>query len=276
MAFLGSRPAWARPAAVLLAAVLAVPGLAQDPPAVEPPPAAAPPSPAVESAPEPEHYHQTGHFPEETRDADGDGVPDIDDNCPNTPPDPSGKTRPDECGCPVPYVDPCSLDADGDGANDCVDTCPGTYQGHHVGEDGCPLPLNQPTRMRVDVKFAFDTATIEPGFETDLVQMRETLLRYPGISVTLEGHTDWTGTPQYNRALSEKRANACRNFILKDGGIAPERVKAIGYGEMRPIATNYSFEGRRANRRTVAEFTFDRTIVPANDQPPPLGDLVPE
>lgn len=234
----------------------------------------APAAPAFEEEPELEHYHQTGQFPEEKRDSDGDGVADIDDNCPDTVPA-SGFTV-DDCGCPAPRIDPCSLDADGDGINDCLDQCPNTYAGHKIGADGCPLPLTEPVRLRVDVKFEFDRARIQAGYESDLVRLRESLLRYPEISVVFEGHTDWTGSEQYNQRLSEQRAQVCRDFVLKDGGIDPARVQAVGYGESRPIGSNRTREGRAQNRRTVVELTFDRTIVPANDQPPPTGGLAPE
>ncbi len=237
----------------------------------------APPEPALEPGePEQEHYHQTGQFPEEARDSDGDGVPDIDDNCPETLLDASGKQKVDECGCLVAAVDPCSLDSDQDGVDDCKDKCPNTYAGHRIGADGCPLPLSEPVRLRVDVKFAFDKASIQPGYEADLMRLRESLIQYPEINISLEGHTDWTGTVRYNQRLSERRAQACRDFILKDSGIDPARVTAIGYGKSKPIATNRTFEGRQQNRRTVVEFSFDRTILPVNDQPPPMGGLAPE
>jgi len=231
---------------------------------------------AIEAdAPAPE-YKQAGKFPEEKTDADGDGVPDIDDNCPNTPPDPTGKTRPDNCGCPVPVIDPCSLDEDKDGINDCLDQCPHTYAGHKVTPQGCPAPLSQSVRFRLDVKFAFDNAGIASGYEADLLKLRQILQDIPEISISLEGHTDWTGTVAYNQKLSEKRANAARDFILKGTTIDPARVTATGYGKSRPIGSNYSFAGRALNRRTVAEITFDRTVTPANDKPPPLEGLAPE
>lgn len=226
-------------------------------------------------APQPE-YKQVGKFPEESSDADHDGVPDIDDNCPDTRPDPTGKTRPNACGCPIPVIDPCSLDEDKDGVNDCLDQCPHTYAGHKVTPQGCPAPLPQSVRFRLDVKFAFDNASIAPGYETDLLRLRKILQDFPEISIALEGHTDWTGTVKYNQKLSESRANAARNFILAGTTIDPSRITATGYGKSRPIGNNRTQEGRALNRRTVAEINFDRVITPANDKPPPLEGLAPE
>lgn len=263
-------------AALLLAALLPAPSTAEETPA---PTDTQPVVEPVELGnPEPEHYHQTGQFPEEARDSDGDGVPDIDDNCPDTVLGVNGVEKVDECGCPVVIVavDPCSLDSDQDGVDDCKDQCPNTYAGHRVGADGCPLPLSEPVRLRADVKFDFDKTTIQPGHEADLIRLRESLIQYPEIHIRLEGHTDWTGTTRYNQRLSDRRAQACRDFILKDSGIDPARVTAVGYGKSKPIASNRTREGRQQNRRTVVEFSFDRTIVPVNDQPPPLGGLPPE
>ena len=265
------------PAVAALAMAVSVLAPAADPP---PEPDLRPTSadPAGEQRQEP--YHQTGHFSEETTDADGDGVPDIDDNCPDTvrKPDfvtPGGKvvSMVDSCGCPV---DPCVLDADNDGINECLDRCPNTYAGHRVGADGCPLPIEENERVKLDVKFEFDKSDISAGFEQDLMKVRGLLLRFPEVTVTLEGHTDWMGSDAYNQKLSERRANACRTFLLADPRIAPTRVRAVGYGESRPLDTNETEEGRARNRRTVAELAGGRTIVPVNEEPPPLDGLESE
>lgn len=263
-------------------AALALAMVAPAPCIAEAPSAAAPPAIALDEPgdAEQEHYHQTGQFPEEAQDSDGDGVPDIDDNCPDTQKEkevmgPAGSfpARVDSCGCPQ---DPCSFDADKDGVNDCNDTCPNTYAGHRVGTDGCPLPIEENERVQLDVKFEFDKATLQPGIEQDLLRVRALLLKYPEVSVTLEGHTDWKGSEAYNQRLSERRAKVCRDFILAEPRIAPERVNAVGYGETKPIASNDTEEGRAQNRRTVAEISGGRTIIPVNDQPPPLEGLAPE
>lgn len=265
-------------AGVLLAAIVpAVCGAETPSVAPSTPPVIAPDEPRD---PEPEHYHQTGKFPEETRDSDADGVPDIDDNCPGTPKGkeiiaPAG-TFPatvDHCGCPQ---DPCAIDSDKDSVNDCNDICPNTYAGHRVGVNGCPLAIEENERVTLDVKFAFDKATLQPGFEQDLLRVRALLLKYPDVSVRIEGHTDWKGSEAYNQRLSERRAKVCRDFILAEPRIAAGRVTAVGYGETRPITSNETEEGRAQNRRSVAELSGGRTIVPVNDQPPPLEGLAPE
>ncbi|PIU57700.1 MAG: hypothetical protein COS89_03870, partial [Deltaproteobacteria bacterium CG07_land_8_20_14_0_80_38_7] len=67
--------------------------------------------------------------------------------------------------------------------------------------------------------------------------------------IGVEGHTDWIGSDAYNEKLSDKRANAVRDYLIKKG-IAEERLVAKGFGESRPIADNNTTQGRALNRRT--------------------------
>jgi len=75
---------------------------------------------------------------------------------------------------------------------------------------------------------------------------------YPATTVLIEGHTDNTGSDQYNLQLSQKRAESVRQYLINNFSIAPDRLSAKGFGESRPIASNTTREGRRKNRRVVA------------------------
>jgi outer membrane protein OmpA-like peptidoglycan-associated protein len=75
------------------------------------------------------------------------------------------------------------------------------------------------------------------------------LSQNPAVGVEISGHTDNTGTPEYNQELSEQRAQRVVDYLL-DKGIEPERLKAAGYGETRPVSGNDTEEGRAMNRRT--------------------------
>ncbi len=74
-----------------------------------------------------------------------------------------------------------------------------------------------------------------------------------GLRVEVRGHTDSTGDKDYNQKLSERRADAVVEYMIKNG-ISPERVRSVGFGQTRPVASNKTKEGRRKNRRT--EFFF--------------------
>ena len=210
--------------------------------------------------------YQVGQFPEQRVDADQDGVADIDDNCPATQPTllvrgQHRETKVDLCGCPI---DPCTVDADKDGINDCDDQCLGTARGLKVGSTGCPLPQSRPQTFVLDVKFKFAEANLQEQYVPDLDQLRALMLRLPELKVVLEGHTDHVGSEEYNQALSQARADKCRKYLLGDSRIAPSRVKALGYGETRPVADNGSDEGRAKNRRTVVNLDYLYEFTPPN------------
>ena len=75
----------------------------------------------------------------------------------------------------------------------------------------------------------------------------------PSLIVEVQGHTDSTGDKTYNQKLSEKRADAVAEYIIKHG-ISPERISSRGYGETKPVASNETKEGMQKNIRT--EFYF--------------------
>jgi outer membrane protein OmpA-like peptidoglycan-associated protein len=79
------------------------------------------------------------------------------------------------------------------------------------------------------------------------------MAQYPQTTTVIEGHTDSIGTDAYNQGLSERRANAVRDVLVDQYGVAGERVNAVGYGETRPVADNSTPEGRAINRRVEAE-----------------------
>lgn len=130
-------------------------------------------------------------------DSDGDGVHDDKDRCPGTP---SG-VRVDGFGCP--------LDSDGDGVYDQKDKCPKTPKGASVNEFGCWVCKN--------VNFDVNQATIRPKSYKNLDEQVSFLKRNPDLIVEVQGHTDSTGSREYNQALSEKRANAVRDYIIQKG-----------------------------------------------------------
>jgi OOP family OmpA-OmpF porin len=182
-------------------------------------------------------------------DSDGDGVPDYRDKCPDTP----KGAKVDENGCeikPAPEVvpppAPVDADSDGDGVPDSMDKCPDTPRGTRVDQTGCPLV--EKTELK-GVWFAFDSSAITPESARVLDDVALTLKRYPEMEVELAGHTCNIGTRQYNQGLSERRANAVRDYLIGKG-VDPRQLTAKGYGELQPVATNLTREGREQNRRT--------------------------
>jgi outer membrane protein OmpA-like peptidoglycan-associated protein len=99
-----------------------------------------------------------------------------------------------------------------------------------------------------DVLFDFNSSTLRNESRSALRDLAQNVARYPDEVVVVEGHTDNVGAPSYNQTLSERRANAVREYLV-DQGITSGRISAYGYGETRPKASNDSPEGRQLNRR---------------------------
>ena len=97
----------------------------------------------------------------------------------------------------------------------------------------------------------FDTGSdrIRPESSPTLKEMGTMLKDHPELKLVIEGHTDNVGKPDANQTLSEKRANAVRQFLVNSYQIEGGRLQAKGLGETKPVASNDSPEGRQSNRR---------------------------
>ncbi len=103
-------------------------------------------------------------------------------------------------------------------------------------------------RMPQDILFAIDSASVGGGLQGDLRVLAANLNRYPNSTVEVQGHTDNTGSAAYNADLSQRRAQSVAS-ILAQNGVSSGRLRAVGFGEDSPIASNLSPEGRAQNRR---------------------------
>ncbi|HMK18630.1 MAG TPA: OmpA family protein [Chitinophagaceae bacterium] len=167
-------------------------------------------------------------------DRDKDGVTDNKDRCPDEP----GSTKND--GCPV-------TDRDGDGVPDATDRCPDT-QGP-ASNYGCPEDVKTKlTYIAKNIYFHTNKATLQEISYESLNQLADILNKYPNAKLTIEGHTDNTGSNAYNLTLSKNRAQAVVDYLVSKG-IAASRLNAVGYGEDKPVTTNDAAEGRTLNRR---------------------------
>ena len=82
--------------------------------------------------------------------------------------------------------------------------------------------------------------------------MANLLKAYPKTDAELEGHTDSIGTDEYNMALSRRRAESVKKYLVEKFSIDETRISTLGYGESKPAASNETDEGRQNNRRVVA------------------------
>ena len=153
---------------------------------------------------------------------------------------PAPKPAPKPQPKPEPIPDP---DSDGDGVVDRLDKCPGTPKGTPVDEHGCPEIPNL-----TGVHFEHDQATLTAEAKAELGIAVGILQNNPHVRVEVVGHTDSSGSAEYNQKLSQLRAESVSNFFQSQG-IAADRIGADGKGESTPVADNETKAGRAKNRR---------------------------
>lgn len=173
------------------------------------------------------------------RDRDRDGIADADDACPDEAGSAALK------GCP---------DRDKDGVTDREDRCPDTAG--PASNKGCPeIKVEDKAKLERAVKlvqFQTGKATLLKSSYTILDEVVSVMNKYPDYSLNIGGHTDNIGDDKLNQSLSERRAKACYDYLLKKG-IAATRMAHAGYGETKPKGSNSTAAGREQNRRVEFE-----------------------
>ncbi|MDB5967973.1 MAG: OmpA family protein [Hydrocarboniphaga sp.] len=170
-------------------------------------------------------------------DSDGDGVPDERDRCPGTP----AGTTVDDAGCPLaPPPPPCQT----------------PEAGQKVDLSGC---ATGDTLVLHGVNFEFDKATLTPDAKAILDPVADALVAAPDIHVEIGGHTDAKGSDEYNRRLSQQRAQSVAQY-LASRGVAASRMTAQGHGETQPVADNATEDGRELNRRVELKITESKAL----------------
>jgi outer membrane protein OmpA-like peptidoglycan-associated protein len=182
------------------------------------------------------------------KDNDNDGIEDTADKCPNNAEDKDGFQ--DDDGCP-------DEDNDKDGIPDAVDQCPmeaETYNGN-ADEDGCPekeakvFVTKDQVVITEKVYFAFNKATIEKRSNALLNSVADVFKKFPALKkVRVDGHTDDVGTDAKNQTLSEQRAKAVMDYLIK-AGVEKERLESKGFGKSQPVDPAKTDEAREKNRR---------------------------
>lgn len=174
-------------------------------------------------------------------DNDRDGLLDIDDECPIEPEDIDEFE--DDDGC-------LDDDNDDDGVLDVEDQCP--LSPGRPEQDGCPLTIRlDPTEILIlqRVRFASDQADLHESAVPILEEVAALLRANPAIiRVVVAGYTDSRGSTEYNRVLSQRRAESVVDW-LAEHDVERSRLVARGRGERSPINSNATEQGRRSNRR---------------------------
>ena len=144
---------------------------------------------------------------------------------------------------PAPVAAP--KDTDGDGVIDNLDECPDTMKGAKVDTVGCMTLIN------LNINFDTDKSVIKDSYNSRIAEFAKMMKANPKLKASIEAHTDSVGSNAYNQKLSERRA-ASTVKALTDLGVDSTKIKAVGFGETRPVASNETVEGRAENRRVEA------------------------
>ncbi|MEM9874418.1 MAG: OmpA family protein, partial [Myxococcota bacterium] len=158
-----------------------------------------------------------------------------------------------------PAQNGCPRDPDGDGIVYGADACPrdAGVANPDPERNGCPEFVRvTDDEILINQRIEFDTygdrvrEAVTPDSESVLAEVAAAIRNRPEVTrVEVQGHTDDTGDAEFNDALSQRRADAVRTWLIDRGGIRPERLVAKGYGFRRPLADNRVRTGRAKNRR---------------------------
>lgn len=125
-----------------------------------------------------------------------------------------------------------------------------SVEGVKIDRDGNILYVT----FRSDNQFDVGSFTLRAGAQQDIARLAAILTEYHKTTILVAGHTDSTGSEEYNLGLSERRAMAVRN-ILVASGVTSTRITTVGFGESAPIADNSTEYGRQLNRRVALKIT---------------------
>jgi outer membrane protein OmpA-like peptidoglycan-associated protein len=108
------------------------------------------------------------------------------------------------------------------------------------------------------ILFDVNKSDLRPAAQEELTKLAEILVEYGDTDLIVEGHTDADGTEEYNQTLSEQRANSVKGYLVGQN-VTGARMTTVGHGEMQPIASNETPDGKQANRRV-------HVIIMANEE----------
>lgn len=169
----------------------------------------------------------------------------------------SGSTQPAQNSSPA-YN---KVDADNDGINDDIDQCPDTDPAHKVDQIGCTVYEQVKKQENVgSIQFDNNSAVVKKVYFKDIERLANYLKKNENFTVEIGGHASNVGNASQNLTLSQNRANAVAQILVKHFGIDQTRVSAKGYGVTKPLVAGNSQEAHAVNRRIEAIVTTQEKI----------------
>lgn len=151
-------------------------------------------------------------------------------------------------------------DDDKDGVINIRDKCANTPTTAAVDNYGCHKSNSKLLSIELKILFVSSRFEVRPRYYGEVKKLADFMRNNPQSSVVIEGHTDDVGNELLNQTLSQNRAQAIADILITTFRIAKSRVKAIGYGESRPVTSNETSQGQTQNRRVVAEVFAQSTV----------------
>ena len=151
-------------------------------------------------------------------------------------------------------------DNDKDGVINARDHCPKTPLKAKVDHYGCHKTTIHKLYVELKVLFETDSHIVRPQYYSEIKKLADFMRDYPSSKVVIEGHTDNSGSQEYNQKLSQNRAQAITEILVYSFRVKKSRIETIGYGEQHPITSNHTHIGKRSNRRVVAEISMTTKV----------------
>lgn len=146
-------------------------------------------------------------------------------------------------------------DDDDDGVPNEQDTCPSTPLSTNVDLSGCTIYSASTSNIEIGIPFSADSSDVRSQYIQEISRLADFLKENPNKQVEIQGHASLDGDRIYNRKLSEKRAFAVAEILIKQFDVEPKRVKSFGYGIDQPRVNEISVRANAANRRIEAVIT---------------------
>ena len=151
-------------------------------------------------------------------------------------------------------------DSEADGVISARDECPSSSAGVRVENNGCGTQTIETRRRKLEVNFDTNSFVVKNKYLTEIGKLADFLIKYPSTTVTVEGHTSIRGTAKLNKTLSQNRAQAIKNILVRQFNVEEDRITAIGYGFERLLLEGDDEYIHARNRRIVAEISSDVSL----------------
>ncbi len=153
-----------------------------------------------------------------------------------------------------------AIDSDKDGVFDNKDQCPRTPMVDKVNTIGCTIFADRFITQQLLVKFDHNKVIIKPQYNIEIANIADFLNENKSLSMTIEGHTSSLGADLYNKTLSQQRAQAIVDILIKEHNIDSARLSAVGYGEEQLKNSANTNAAHAENRRIEAKLEITHKV----------------